>query len=121
MFFILNEQEFVLENGAHVINDIFGGSKDLFDLTKKYQSGLVLMHTPGPPKTMQLKTNTYKNVVQDIKKIFQKKLKYIDKIGISKRKVWFDPGIGFGKNLKQNLKIIKNLKKFKIENYGLLL
>ncbi len=116
----IETQEFALQHGAHIINDIFGGSKDLFDLTKKYQSGLVLMHTPGPPKTMQLKTNTYKNVVQDIKKIFQKKLKYIDKIGISKRKVWFDPGIGFGKNLKQNLMILKNINQFKFKNCGLL-
>ena len=34
--------------------------------------------------------------------------------------MWFDPGIGFGKNLKQNLSIIKNIQKFKLHDFGLL-
>ena len=114
-------QEFALKQGAHIINDIFGGSEDLFDLSKKYKNGLVLMHTPAPPKTMQSMTHTYKNVVLDIKKIFQKKIKLLKKYKISNSKVWFDPGIGFGKNLQQNLSLLKNIKKLKIEKYGLLL
>ena len=117
----IETQEFALKNGAHIINDIFGGSNDLFDLTKKYKNGLVLMHTPAPPKIMQSKVNTYKNVVEDIKKIFKKKLKQIDKARIPQNKIWFDPGIGFGKNLNQNLQILKNIKKFKLKECGLLL
>ena len=38
----IETQEFALENGAHIINDVFGGSNDLFHLTKKYKNGLVL-------------------------------------------------------------------------------
>ena len=79
------------------------------------------MHTPATPKVMQTMTNSYTDVIQDIKKIFLKKTKLLKKHKIPQSKIWFDPGIGFGKNLKQNLKIIKNIKKFKIENYGLLL
>ena len=70
---------------------------------------------------MQSMTHTYKNVVLDIKKIFQKKIKLLKKYKISNSKVWFDPGIGFGKNLQQNLSLLKNIKKLKIEKYGLLL
>ena len=44
----IETQEFALENGAHIINDVFGGSNDLFQLTKKFKNGLVLMHTPAP-------------------------------------------------------------------------
>ena len=78
----IETQEFALENGAHIINDIFGGSNDLFHLTKKFKNGLVLMHTPAPPKIMQSKVNSYKNVVSDIKKIFQKTLKQLSLIHI---------------------------------------
>ena len=46
----IETQEYALNNGAHIINDIFGGSQDLFDLTKKFKTGLILMHTPAPPK-----------------------------------------------------------------------
>ena len=79
------------------------------------------MHTPGTPKTMQLMTNSYKNILKDIRKIFIDKTKELKKYKIPQSKVWFDPGIGFGKNLNQNLTILKNIHKFKIDNYGLLL
>ena len=46
----IETQEFALKQGAHIINDVFGGSDDLFILSKKYKNGLVLMHTPAPPK-----------------------------------------------------------------------
>ena len=117
----IETQEFALEQGAHIINDIFGGSEDLFYLSKKYNNGLVLMHTPAPPKKMQSMTNNYIDVVEDIKKIFKTKANLLKKYKISSKKVWFDPGIGFGKNLKQNLLLLKNIKKLKIEKYGLLL
>ena len=117
----IETQEFALQQGAHIINDVFGGSEDLFFLSKKYNNGLVLMHTPAPPKTMQSMTYIYTNVVEDIKKIFKIKTKLLKKYKISSNKVWFDPGIGFGKNLKQNLSLLKNIKKLKVEKYGLLL
>jgi len=117
----IETQEFALSQGVHIINDVFGGSEDLFLLTKKYKSGLVLMHTPAPPKTMQSKTHLYANVISDIKNIFQRKSKLLKKYKIPPSKVWFDPGIGFGKNLQQNLSIMKNIKKFRIEKYGLLI
>ena len=117
----IETQEFALQNGAHIINDIYGGSEDLFFLTKKYKNGLVLMHTPGSPKNMQSMTNSYKNLIQDIKKIFLKKINLIEKYKIPSSKIWFDPGIGFGKNSQQSLSILKNIDKFKIKNYGLLI
>jgi len=117
----IETQEFVLTQGVHIINDIFGGNNDLFALSKKYKNGLILMHTPAPPKIMQQKTKVYKDVVEDIKKFFNQKLRQTDKIKIPQNKIWFDPGIGFGKNLKQNLLIFKNIKKFKLRKCGLLL
>jgi len=117
----IETQEFVLEKGAHIINDIFGGSDDLFYLTKKFQSGLVLMHTPAPPKVMQMKINSYNNITKDIQKYFRSLIRQIDNYNISHKKIWLDPGIGFGKNISQNLLIIKNIKKFRLKNCGLLL
>ena len=117
----IETQEFVLSRGAHIINDIFGGSMNLFALSKKYKNGLILMHTPAPPKIMQQKTTAYKDVVEDIKRFFKQQLRQIDKFKIPQSKIWFDPGIGFGKNLKQNLLIFKNIKKFKLQKCGLLL
>ena len=117
----IETQEYALNMGAHIINDVFGGSDDLFFLTKKFKTGLILMHTPAPPKNMQSMVNTYDNVVKDIKKIFKKTIIKLQKSKIPSSKVWFDPGIGFGKNLKQNIQIMKEINQFKFKNYGLLL
>ena len=117
----IETQEYALNNGAHIINDIFGGSHDLFDLTKKFKTGLILMHTPAPPKNMQSMVNSYDNVVMDIKKIFKKTIVKLEKFKIPPSKVWFDPGIGFGKNLKQNIEIMQKINQFKFKGYGLLL
>ena len=116
----IETQEFALKSGAHIINDIYGGNEELFKLTKKYKNGLILMHCPASPKIMQKKINIYKNVITDIKKFFEKKIRIIDKYKISHKKIWLDPGIGFGKNLKQNLEILNKINNFKIKNCGLI-
>ena len=117
----IETQEFALKQGVHIINDIYGGSEDLFYLSKKYNNGLILMHTPAPPKTMQSMVNSYDNVVLDIKKIFKRTIKKLEKFKIPASKIWFDPGIGFGKNFKQNIEIMQKINQFKFKGYGLLL
>ena len=117
----IETQEYALNNGAHIINDIFGGSQDLFHLTKKFNTGLILMHTPAPPKTMQTMVDSYINVVSDIKKIFKKTIKKLEKAKIPASKVWFDPGIGFGKTLNQNLQLMRSLSKYSHKNLQILL
>ena len=117
----IETQEFALKCGVHIINDILGGSEELFRLSKKYQNGLILMHTPAAPKIMQNKINSYDDVVNDIKKYFKSKLKILDKEKIPHKKIWFDPGIGFGKNLNQNLKIINNINDLKIKKCGIVI
>ena len=56
-----------------------------------------------------------------ILKNFKKTIIKLEKSKIPSSKVWFDPGIGFGKNLKQNIQIMKEINQFKFKNYGLLL
>jgi len=40
---------------------------------------------------------------------FEEKIKFLRKIGIKHNNIILDPGIGFGKNLKHNMTIIKNI------------
>ena len=115
----IETQEFALTKGVHIINDIFGGSQDLFSLTKKYKNGLVLMHTPAPPKIMQDKIDDYKDIIKDIRKYFKNRIDLLNKYNISPSKVWLDPGIGFGKNLKQNLEILNKIDFFRLKNCGI--
>ena len=57
----------VIENGAHIINDISGGSFDnkMFDVIAKYKVPYIMMHIQGTPKNMQ-QHPYYKNVVKEI-------------------------------------------------------
>ena len=49
----------------------------------------------------------YKNVVLDIYDFFEKKIEFIRRNKIKHNNIILDPGIGFGKNLKHNITLIK--------------
>ena len=65
----------------------------------------------GTPKNMQ-KNPSYKNVLLDIYDFFEKKIKYIRSKGIKHNNIILDPGIGFGKNLKHNITLLRNISIF---------
>ena len=49
----------------------------------------------------------YKNELLDIYDFFEKKIKFLRSKGIKHNKIIVDPGIGFGKNLKHNMNLIR--------------
>ena len=51
----------------------------------------------------------YKNELLDIYDFFEKKVKFLREIGIKHNNIIIDPGIGFGKNLKHNMSLIRNI------------
>ena len=96
--------------GASLINDVSGLNYDnnSVDILKKYKTPFVLQHSLGNPDVMQ-KNPKYKNVLLDIYDFFEEKIKFLRKNGITHNNIFLDPGIGFGKNLKHNMTIIKNI------------
>ena len=105
--------EIGIMSGVKIINDVSAltNDKDSVNIIKKYQIPLILMHMPGNPKTM-MKKNNYKNVVLDVYDYLESRINFCLKSGISKENLIIDPGIGFGKNLEQNVKLLKNLSIF---------
>ena len=99
--------------GAKLINDVSGMSHDKKSITvlKKYNTPFVINHTQGNPSIMQ-KNPKYKNVLFDIYDFFENKIKYARLNGIKHNHIILDPGIGFGKNLKHNMKLISNISIF---------
>ena len=96
-----------------LINDVSGLSYDpkTINYLKKTKKPFVIHHMKGTPKNMQIKP-AYKNVLLDIYDFFEKKLKYLRKQGINHNNIVLDPGIGFGKNLKHNITILKKISIF---------
>ena len=67
------------------------------------------------------KNPKYEDVLLDIYDFFEEKINFCINKNFKKQFIVIDPGIGFGKNLNQNLSILKNINKFKIGNHGLML
>ncbi len=99
--------------GVKLINDVSGLEYDpeTINVLKLNNIPFVLQHSQGRPENMQ-NNPFYKNELLDIYDFFEKKLKFLRSIGINHNKIIIDPGIGFGKNLKHNMNLIKNISIF---------
>ena len=99
--------------GVKMINDISGLEHDSKSLQvlKKHKTPFIIHHSQGTPAIMQIKP-TYKNVLLDIYDYFEEKIKYIRSKGIKHNNIIIDPGIGFGKNLKHNMNLIRDISIF---------
>ncbi len=106
--------EAALRIGASIVNDTAGLLQDkrMANVISLYKAAVIIMHIRGTPKTMQ-NAPRYKNLLAEIKNRLKKGARAATKAGIDKRSIIADPGIGFGKTVKHNLKIINNISKFK--------
>jgi len=110
----------VLELGVRYINDIRGGENpDLLRLVAAFEANIVLMHSQGNPKEMQINP-VYGNVVQEVESFLKLRSQLALELGIRQKNIIWDTGIGFGKNLDHNLQLIKNASEFKKSGYPLL-
>jgi len=106
--------EVVLQSGANIINDISGLTFDpkMGEILSAYKPGIVLMHIKGTPKDMQNKPN-YSDLLGEIFSFLEKSVSKAVSFGLDKAKIIIDPGVGFGKTLEDNYRIIRNLEIFK--------
>ena len=96
-----------------IINDVSGLSYDpeSINILKRYKIPFVIQHSQGLPENMQNNPN-YKNILLDIFDFFENKIKFLRSIGINHNNIIIDPGIGFGKNLKHNMTLFRNISIF---------
>lgn len=100
--------------GADIINDISGLSfdKDMAKVASNFDVPVVIMHIKGRPEDMQI-SPYYDDVIGEIKEYFKERIEYAKSQGIKEENIIIDPGIGFGKRVEDNLKILKHLDEFK--------
>ncbi|WP_288369291.1 dihydropteroate synthase [uncultured Algoriphagus sp.] len=108
-----------IEAGAHMVNDISGGSLDpnMYETISELSVPYIIMHMQGTPQNMQGKTD-YENILREILNYFSEKLHIIREFGI--KDVIIDPGFGFAKTLEQNYFLLKNLELFDMINLPIL-
>ena len=100
-------------NGAHIINDISGGNFDgrMFETVAELKAPYILMHIHGSPEDMQSEPLDV-NIIATVYEFFKKKVGMLNKLGVDD--IILDPGFGFGKTLKCNYTLLKNLEKLRI-------
>ena len=106
--------EYALKSGFTLINDITGASDEaIIKLAVKYNVKLCIMHMQGTPLTMQ-KDPHYEDVMVEVSQFFEERIVKCEALGLERKNIILDVGIGFGKTLEHNLILIKNMAHFNV-------
>src|SRR5215210_2356513 len=99
-----------IEAGASIVNDVsaFRFDPALAGVVAEAGADCCLMHMLGEPRTMQ-DDPRYDDVVSDVKSFLEERLAFAVAEGVEERRVWLDPGIGFGKTVEHNLELLRRL------------
>lgn len=101
-----------LAAGAVVINDVTGlADPAMTRLAAETGAGVVLMHMPGDPRTMQIDPR-YDDVTAEVYEFLARRVEQVEAGGVPRGRVAVDPGIGFGKTHAHNLELLRNLGRF---------
>lgn len=108
--------------GADIINDISAMEADarMADVVVKSKAPIILMHMRGTPKNMQQNCE-YKNVVEEVAVYLAERAAVLRERGVGADKIILDPGIGFAKNVQQNLLLMRDLEVLTSFGYPVLL
>ncbi len=96
------------EAGADILNDISALEDDsnLASFCAKENLPVILMHKRGIPSNMQADT-VYTDIFSEVDTYLKSRAESALAAGIKEDKIWLDPGIGFGKDVKGNFELIR--------------
>jgi len=102
-----------IQNRVNIINDVSGLNfdKKSFDIINSKKISFILHHMQGTPENMQ-NNPIYEDVLLDIFDFFEAKINFCIKQNYKKELIILDPGIGFGKNLDHNLRLMSKISIF---------
>ena len=100
------------EGGAHIINDISGGTldKNMFRTVARLRVPYILMHIQGEPHTMQQAPH-YDNLEQAVFFFLSQRVDQLRQLGVAD--IILDPGLRIGKTQEQNYELINRLEEFR--------
>jgi dihydropteroate synthase len=97
-----------LEAGAVAVNDISGGSEEMFELVAETGCGYVLMHIEGPPR-VDRPPRAYDDVVEHLKSWLGGRVEAAQRLGVGEEQIAIDPGLDFDLTTEQDLEILRRL------------
>ncbi|MGZ9815032.1 dihydropteroate synthase [Peribacillus simplex] len=107
--------EAAVKAGAHILNDIWGGKADslMSKVAAEYKVPIILMHNRD--------NMGYEHFVRDVLQDLFESIMLVKAAGVQDENIILDPGIGFAKDLKLNLEMMRNLDKLVSLGYPVLL
>ena len=114
--------EAALAAGADIINDISAMEADnnMLNVVVRSKAPIILMHMRGTPKNMQQNCQ-YQDVVQEVAVYLAQRAQLLREQGVGADKIILDPGIGFAKDVEQNLRLMRDLHVLTSFGYPVLL
>ncbi len=107
--------EAALEAGADIINDVSAlrDDRDMVNVAVRHGAPVVLMHMRGTPADMQRDGGpVYQDVVAEVLAFLEERARWAEARGVPKERILVDPGIGFGKRVEDNLRLMGSLDRF---------
>lgn len=104
-----------IEAGAHIINDVWGGKADsnMSLVAAEYQVPVILMHNRH--------NRDYQVFFRDCLNDLYESITMMKAAGVKDENIILDPGIGFAKNLSENIEMMRDLDKLVAIGYPVLL
>ncbi|MDM5329442.1 dihydropteroate synthase [Neobacillus sp. CF12] len=104
-----------IEAGAHIINDIWGAKadKDMAAIAAKYNVPIILMHNRHD--------RNYSFFIRNVLNDLYESINIVKQAGVKDEQIILDPGIGFAKDLQENILMMQNLDTLTALGYPVLL
>jgi dihydropteroate synthase len=101
--------------GAHIINDVWGAKKDpdMAKVAAELGVPIILMHNR--------EKQDYHQFIPDVIKDLEESIRIVREAGVREEQIILDPGIGFAKDVEQNIAMMQNLDKVVEMNFPVLL
>lgn len=104
-----------VEAGAHIINDIWGAKADekMAAVAAQYNVPIILMHNRHD--------RNYSYFIRDVLNDLYESINIVKQAGVRDDQIILDPGIGFAKDLNENILMMQHLDTLKALGYPVLL
>ena len=102
-----------IKNGAEIVNDVYALKNTVdMDFLPGENKAICLMHMKGSPSTMQ-ENPVYDDLMTEIKDFLEERINFCLRAGKNRESLIIDPGFGFGKTLRHNILLLKNIEQLK--------
>lgn len=109
-----NTAKLAVMSGATIVNDVSGGlaDKNMLKTVSKLDVFYVINHWRVHSKYMN-NDSKYRIVSKDVAEELSQRMQAAKMLGIKKKNIIIDPGLGFSKNKKQNWELIHGYQKIR--------